>query len=71
MIVLKANTALQQTNIRQVIFGLFFQGIVGSVIILRPPSLFFSRKSDYEKCVKQILDFLHTGGYLQENSDRK
>ena len=71
MVVLKANTVLQQTNIRQILFSLFFQDIVGSALILHPPSLFFSRKSDYEKFAKQILDFLHAGGYLQENSDGK
>ncbi|MEE3719964.1 hypothetical protein V2H45_24820 [Tumidithrix elongata RA019] len=71
VIVLKAGTALQQTNVRQVLFSLFFRGIVGSVLILRLPSLFFSRKSEYELCAKQILDFLHAGGYLKKNDVEK
>ncbi|CAN1210966.1 hypothetical protein TUMEXPCC7403_12255 [Tumidithrix helvetica PCC 7403] len=71
MIVLKADTVSKQPNVQQILFSLFFQGIVGSVLILRLPSLFFSRKSEYELCVKQILDFLHAGGYLKENNAEK
>ncbi|BAY30727.1 hypothetical protein NIES2107_25750 [Nostoc carneum NIES-2107] len=64
MIVLKVGTALQKTNLWEILCSIVFQGMVGPVLLLRPPSLFLNRKRDYERCAEQILDFLHEGNYL-------
>ncbi len=65
MIVLKVGTVLQKTNIRQILFSIVFQGMVGPVLFLLPPSLLWNRKREYEHCAEQILDFLHEGDYLK------
>jgi hypothetical protein len=65
MIVLKVGTVLKKINKRQMLFSIVFQGMLGSVLFLRPPSLFLNRKRDYERCAEQVLNFLHEGDYLK------